>query len=119
MRTSERMSGARHVTAGQRRHVSRREAAQVIGPSGPSVAACADAPLACVSLKGVFAMGMAPAEPAELTVSTSAPPSTLLLSTTMNMPGVEKLEPLATARLTAPWAFTPAVVVLCAVRFSW
>ena len=69
------------------------------------------APAACVSRSGVLAIGIDVDEPAELTVSTSAPPSTLALSTTMNAPGVLNAVPLATVSAVAPSVFAAPVVV--------
>jgi hypothetical protein len=91
---------------------------QVIGPSGPSVAACTDAPAAWVSRSGVFAIGMLVDEPAELT-TTSAPPSALVESITTNAPTVENAAPAATVSAVAPWTLaTPVVVVLGAPTVS-
>ena len=73
------------------------------------MAVCTDAPAAWVSLKGVFATGIAPAEE---TVRHSAPPSTELESTTISMPGVLNAAPAATARLTTPCVFAVPVMVV-------
>ena len=48
------------------------------------MAVCTDAPAACVSRSGVPAIGMLAELPAGETVTTSAPPSTLVLSITTN-----------------------------------
>jgi hypothetical protein len=58
------MRDAGHISAGQRASASGREAAQVIGPSGPSVAVCTVAQAAWVSRSGVPAIGIEVDEPA-------------------------------------------------------
>ncbi len=52
-RAPDRMSGARRIPAGQRRRVSRREAAQVIGPSGPAWPS-ARSPRPCASAAAAY-----------------------------------------------------------------
>lgn len=78
------------------------------------------APAACVSRSGVLATGIDVDEPAEDTVTTSAPPSTLVLSITMNAPTVLNAVPLATVSAVAPCVLLlPLVVVLGLPAVSW
>ncbi len=81
------------------------------GRAAPAWQPAPSAPAAWVSRSGVFAIGIAPAEPAELTVRHSASPSTDDESTTMNAPTVLNAVPLATVSSVAPWTFAVPVVV--------
>lgn len=68
----------------------------------------------------MLAIGIEVDEPAELTVTKLAPPSTLVLSMTMNAPTVQNAAPDATVRAVAPWTLVvPLVVVAGVSTVSW